>query len=171
MERAFSKSLLTMSTAILIVAVFSAFQGNKIVQEVNFTGTWLLNKTKSEFNNLPAIVASQKVIVEQKKDKLKVQSINGEAPNDYAYTFDNKPSETIHPNGRKSTSSVQWSEDKQSLYRNLSVSTVGDQSKEEYKRAEVWTLTEDGKVLVISQVVTPSNGKPGYSFKAVYDKQ
>ncbi|MES2107991.1 MAG: hypothetical protein V4577_04555 [Bacteroidota bacterium] len=71
-------------------------------------------------------------------------------------------------NGLIRTASVKWTADKRSFI--ISASSVTDDGNPGAKITENWSLSYDGKTLIIDRtVVNPDGGT--YSLKAYYDKQ
>ena len=151
-----------------ILFVFAAllFSGMAISQEINFSGNWKLNNTKSQLNDQFSLAPLEIIIVHNGNDLSveKHSDFQGQAvtTND-KLTLDGK--ECINPGFMDSQkkSVVNWSDDKQSL---KIVSTIplddGDMTI-----TEVYKI--DGDNLVIASSASSSYGE--LSETMVYDKQ
>jgi hypothetical protein len=143
-------------------------------KKVNFSGTWILNETKSDFAEYGRMMASDKIIIVHKGKKLTMERYatapTGEAYN-YTenYTLDGKECVNAPSPEFKKTSTVAKSEDKKGLVINstLEVSFEGNTMK--ILTVENYSLQEDGKVMAIKATASTDYGDMAVNF--VYDLQ
>jgi len=152
-----------MKKLIFILLVCSAI--SVLAQKANFSGTWLLNKTKTNFGTAPEWVLPKTVKVDQQADKLTITRINldqqlkEQAPIAEILTFDGKPLQRTLDNGATVTTTVHWQND-----QSFNLSRRSTQIIE-----EAWTLQDNGKTLVIDHSVEQANGVK-FTIKCYYDK-
>ena len=169
----FVKTLSGLSLVALAVALVSA------QEKVNFSGTWILDKSQSDVSQLmgppwdpeKARNASMTMVVEQQETRLRVTRVV-QAPGEERkeiHTYKTDGSETTNTGFRGETvvTRVSWDGDKlvvvstrpwRVLLRDVSVETRG-----------VWSLSPDGKILTIDAQVHSLRGEQ--RIKAVFDKQ
>lgn len=169
------KAILQIPGITLIVA-FLSLNVNLAAQDskVNFSGTWLLNVSKSNFGESfrPGGFGSGDFTARQELNLLTVErtynSPNGESRNvTNKYTLDGK--ECINSTGRgESKSYANWSADGKSLTI-LTIRTFErNGQKREIKSTEVWGFTSPGTL----EIVTTMQMRDGErKFTGIYDKQ
>lgn len=160
-----SKSL-KIATVILLICCSSVAANAQ--NSFNISGSWSLDSAKSEMNRLPLKVASQKLNMELAGNMLKINSVNGNINNRYQNSLDGKPATVSTASGSSITSTI--IRDGSILKRELKVSEPNKPENLMYNRLEIWTLSADGQLLTIKQLVKPGSGQGDYSFTAVYQK-
>lgn len=140
-------------------------------QNPDFSGTWSLNREKTDFGELSENSTPLKVTVSQSKDSIRIERLskNGQGEtNIYIETlpFNGKVQENLIKSTKK-FSAVEWSGDGQSLIENANYSDSSAQM--EYKGIETWLLSDNGTLLTISRVDEVAGSK--YLKKMVYEKQ
>jgi hypothetical protein len=134
-------------------------------QKTDFSGTWKLNLTKSEFGVLPPPESRTDVITHKDpslSDSVTQEGAEGKQQYTANYTIDGKEATNmIGP--REVKTAVKWAG-----------SSLAMTSKFQYESADVlgdntWTLSADGKTLTMSIHYTSSIGDADQKF--VFDKQ
>ncbi len=145
---------------LLVCSSMSAF-----AQKTNFSGSWLVNKTKTDFGKAPESIIPKSIKVEQQSDKLTLTRINlndaleEQPPITELLSFNGQPFVRNHASGTVTTT-LNWLDDQSfKLIRKGSVTAT-----------ETWTLADNGKTLLIDRNVEQPDGFK-YETKCVYDKQ
>lgn len=157
--------------AISLIVTFLFLVGSPVrvtAQQVNFSGKWLLNESKSEFGRVPPYAAVKQWEIRQDGSKLFVNRVLVNARNEETKSseedfIDGKPHEVKLAPGNTKINTISWQDDK-SLKMISEYKNPTDPTKN-YTLITVWTLGEDGKTLLENFT------SPTYSLKAVYDKQ
>jgi hypothetical protein len=158
----------------LLVSLFLLLVSASLFAQVNFSGTWAFNESKSNFGNSQFRFAATAMTIVQEGNNLTVESTmpsqdGGEMKTTDKYTFDGKVCENPMFNSvRKST--LTWSADKNSL--NIAATMnfdMGGQSNE-FKTSAIWKLAEEGKVLIIESTM-PSPDGGDLKTTVAYDKK
>jgi hypothetical protein len=160
--------------ALLLVIPLLTSSALPMGKKANFSGTWILNETKSDFGEYGRMMASNKIIIAHKGKKLTMERYatapTGESYN-YTenYTLDGKECVNAPSPEFKKTSTVVKSEDKKGLVINstLDVSFEGNSMK--ILTVENYSLQENGKVMVIKATASTDYGDMVVNF--VYDLQ
>ncbi len=168
------KKLNSFSFRNLSVVVLFCMTASGLYGQTNFSGTWALNESKSNFGDSQFRFAATSMVVAQDANALSVESTRpgrdgGEMKATAKYTLDGKISENPMFNStRKST--VTWSPDKSSIIIASTMTFDMNGETREMKSTETWKLAEGGKVLVIDSV---RPGREGGEMKttAAYDKK
>jgi len=159
------KSLFSTAAAILLLAV-SGFAQNAAP---NFSGTWTVDLTKSDFGPAPP-PDSIVMVIEHREPSIKVtttqKGAQGEISSDRAITTDGK--ENINkmrtPAGDLDVkSTTHWTGRTLATVLNVDVQGMSIMSN------DTWELSADGKVLTIAQETTTPQG--AFSAKAVFNKK
>jgi len=143
-------------------------------KKANFSGTWILNETKSDFGDYGRMMASDKLVIVHKGKKLTMERYatapTGEAYN-YTenYTLDGKECFNSPTPEFKKTSTVAKTEDKKGLVINSTLDLNFEGNSMKILTVENYSLQEDGKVLVIKSTASTDYGDMAVSF--AYDKQ
>jgi hypothetical protein len=121
----------------------------------NFTGSWKLNASKSEFGPMPP-PDSMSMKIDHQEPKLAVATKQSRDGNDFEstanYTTDGKEcTNEFRGNPRKST--LKWDGDV------LVIESKGKFGDNEYTSVEKWTLSADGKTLSIARHMASSMGE------------
>jgi hypothetical protein len=150
------------------------FISASLFAQTNFTGTWALNESKSNFGDSQFRMASTSMVVTQDVKILTVESTRpgrdgGETKTTAKYNLDGTLSENPAFNTtRKST--VTWSADKTSMTIASTMTMERDGETREIKSSETWKLTEAGKVLMVENVRAGQDGTERKT-TAAYDKK
>lgn len=143
-------------------------------KKANFSGTWILNETKSDFGEYGRMMASDKLVILHKGKKLSIErfatSPEGEAYN-YTenYTLDGKECVNSPTPEFKKTSTAVKSEDKKGLVINSTLDLSFEGMEMKILTVENFSLQEDGKVMSIKSTATTDYGDMAVSF--IYDLQ
>ena len=143
-------------------------------KNVDFSGEWKLNESKSDMGQFAPIVPL-KIKAEQKVDALAItkSSPGLDGGNDVTASetlgFDGKQVESkVAPGNSKRTASAKWSDDGQTLTITYVLNLDFNGQATEIKGTEAWTLGEGGKSLVSQNNSSSSFGE--MQAKGVYDK-
>ena len=150
----------TAAAAALVMALCIAVASAK----ADFSGTWILDKTKSE--GLPPGL-DQHMTVVHTGDKLKLETklINeeGERVVSDSYTLDGKETEFTPqtPNGPagKGKRTAKWSADGNGIEVTENSTFDGPEGPVSIQMTRLWTLSADGKTLKIDLTADGPNGK------------
>ncbi|MBN1480289.1 hypothetical protein EH223_20075 [candidate division KSB1 bacterium] len=142
------------------------------VVAADFSGTWVLNREKSELGDGPGgRMAAKKMVVEQKENSLKIESTRegrdgGDRTRTQEMTLDGKENKETTEWG-ESVSTAQIVEDVLTIESTRTFERDGQTNSMEFK--QTWTLEEEGKQLVVNM---KSNSPWGENeLKMVYDKE
>ncbi len=162
------KSFVLVGLALLFTAQLSAQSG-----AINFSGTWALNESKSNFGDSPFRMAASTLTVKQEGNNLSTErTVNGpdgqEMKMNGKYTMDGKECENTGFMDSKTKSTVKWSADGKSI--TIASSTIFNMNGEnmEMKGSEAWMLDGD-KTLKIETTNSMPDGEMKTSL--VYDKK
>jgi hypothetical protein len=141
--------------------------------QVNFSGTWALNDSKSNFGGSQFRFAATSLSVQQASGVLTVASTmpgrdGGEMKTTSKYNLDGSVSENPMFNS-SSKSTAAWSADKSTLTITTTMVFDRDGQSREMKTTQAWKLTEGGKVLMIESVRQGRDGE--MKTTAAYDKK
>lgn len=148
------------AVALLVFALALA----TVSAKANFTGTWTLDKTKSE--GLPPYMKDQVLTVAQTGDKLviesKVTTEQGEQVLNETYVLDGKTVDFTdkRPNGLegKGKRTAKWSADGNGIEVTESINYDTPQGSATVDITRKWSLSADGKALTIDMdIVSPMN--------------
>jgi hypothetical protein len=165
------KSLFRNLTGFFVFLFISA----NLFAQTNFTGTWALNESKSNFGNSQFRMAATSMVVAQDVKLLTVDSTRpgrdgGEMKQTSKYNLDGSVSENPGFGNNVSKSTVTWSADK--IVMTIATTMTFDMNGESrtMNSSQAWKLTEGGKVLIVDNVRT---GRDGNEVKttAAYDKK
>lgn len=162
------RPLMIIGVSVLFLMQVSAQSGN-----VDFSGNWVLNESKSKFGDGPFRMASNTLVVKQEGINLTVertmQGPDGEMKMTNKYTLDGKVSENTGMMDMKSKSTVTWSQDKSSITIATTMNFDMNGETREMKSTEVWKLGDAGKSLTIEATNPTPDGE--MKTTAVYDKK
>ncbi len=158
----------------LLTIVVCSMTSTGLFAQVNFSGSWAFNESKSNFGESQFRFAATSMVVTQDASTISVESTmpsrdGGEMKTSARYTLDGKVSENpMFNTTRKST--VAWSPDKTSMIIASTMSFEMNGETREMKSTDTWKLAEDGKVLMIESV---RSGRDGGEMKTTvaYDKK
>jgi hypothetical protein len=163
-----SKGNIKLSATLFLLLVSAG-----LFAQVNFTGTWAFNESKSNFGNSQFRFAATAMTVVQNGNDMTVESTmpsrdGGDMKTNDKYTLDGKVCENPMFNSvRKST--LTWSEDKSSLTIASVMNFERDGQSQEFKITAIWKLAEDGKVLLIESTFPSPDGD--IKTTVAYDKK
>jgi thioredoxin-related protein len=142
-------------------------------QGPDFSGTWALLQRislsgKDYANGLP-----KQLKVSQKQDsvtfeRLNVYENNEEITTREALSFNGSSTVTMSPvSNKKRVAFIKWSSDMKSLTEQIYLKASTEENKSDIKITEVWTLSDDGKMLTVVKVSENDKGEK-WSMKGVY---
>ncbi|MCK4344430.1 MAG: hypothetical protein KAX05_04030 [Bacteroidales bacterium] len=158
----------------LVAFIMTSFVTDAAAKKAKFSGEWTLNNEKSYIGEYGEMMASTKLIINQKGKKLTIErfgtSQDGE---NYTYTekytLDGKECENIIFETTKKKSTANWSEDKKSLTITSTIWFEFEGNELEVSLIEVLEFTEDGYSLSINQKASTDYGDLENTL--VYDKE
>ncbi len=162
-------------TGFAILSLFSFLlltSARTVPANADFSGSWVLNESKSELGQFGGRGAARKMTVVADANGLSAEKTingqNGETKRTDKLTFDGKVTESpfFGTNVRKST--AKWSADGQSLLVNWSAVFDANGQQMEIKGDDNWKLADAGATLIIESASTSSYGT--IKTKLVYDK-
>jgi hypothetical protein len=171
----FNQQLLKASKFLTIAGLFLVMflQVSAQSASVNFTGSWALNESKSNFGDAQFRMAATTLVVKQDANALSVDRVmpgfdGGEMKTTGKYTLDGKVCENTGMMDMKTKSTVTMAADKKSFV--IASTTIFDMNGEsmEIKSTETWK-SEGEKTLKIETTSTTPNGE--MKTTAVYDKK
>lgn len=138
---------------------------NPVYAEPNLSGEWRLNLAKSNYGMFPAPLSMTRSIVHDGVG-LSLSSVQksgqGDVSSKLRYTTDGK--EVINKvMGGESKGSAQWIGDK------LVIESAREFQGVTLKQKEIWSVSEDGKLLTVDAHVTLPNGE--FDVKQVFERQ
>ncbi|HLY15742.1 MAG TPA: hypothetical protein VKR61_00900 [Bryobacteraceae bacterium] len=147
----------------LLMAALAIVQAHA---KTDFSGTWKLNTSKSEFGQMPPPDSLTEKIAHQDPDlKANVVSTGGmmgDQTYDVAYSTDGK--ETANKVGENEFKSTgKWDGDQ------IVIDTKGSFSGTEFTSKDHWELSRDGKTLTVSRHLSSAMGE--MDMKMVFEKQ
>lgn len=142
-------------------------------QKTDFSGTYLLNKTKTDLGPAPEWILPRYITVAQQPEKCVInrtslnQQLQEQVPVSDTLPFNSAIVVKVLGNGKSADSRLAWNGDNSfTITRTIrradnmiSGTTI-----------EQWRLEEDGKVLILNRSVEQSNGMK-YTTRAVYDRK
>ncbi len=159
------------------LTVFSVFifASASLMAQTNFSGTWALNESKSNFGDSQFRFAATNMVITQNAGTISVESAmtgpDGEMKMSSKYNLDGTVSENTGMMDMKSKSTLTWSADKASAA--IATTMIFDMNGEsrEMKSTQTWKLAEGGKVLMIETTRPGFNGGAETKTTAAYDKK
>jgi len=133
--------------------------------KTDFSGTWKLNASKSDFGQMPAPDSmTQKITHQDPSLKVNFASTGGmgDMTYDFSYTTDGKEC-VNHMGDNEFKSTLKWDGD------DLVVDIKGSFGGTDFTAKDRWTLSGDGKTLTITQHFSSAMGEG--DVKEVLDKQ
>lgn len=146
-------------------ALLLAFAAIAAAAQPNFTGTWKMNASKSEFGEMPAPSSLVQTVTHNEPNltvSTKQSSDMGDFEFEAKYTTDGKECVNMRRNN-PATSVLKWEGS------NLVITTKGKFGENDFTTVEKWELSEDGKVLTINRHFSSSFGEGDQ--KTVLEKQ
>lgn len=130
---------------------------------VNFSGTWSLNESKSNFGDSQFRMGATSLVVKHEGNNLSDERTQqgfdgGEMKTTETFTLDGKVCENTGMMDSKRKSTVAWSADKKSI--TISTTMVFDMGGEsrEMKSSETWKLGEEEKSLIVESTFATPDG-------------
>jgi hypothetical protein len=163
----------------MMIALF--FMGLSLTAQVNFSGTWAFNESKSKFGEGgpggpggPGMGGTA-IVVKQDANNLSVErTMRGrdgeEMKMTEKYTLDGKVCENTMMMDMVRKSTVTWSADKKSITIASSMTFDRGGESREMKQSETWRLGDDGKTLMIEST-RPTREGDSMNITMVYDKK
>ncbi len=126
----------------------------------NFTGSWMLNLTKSQYGQFPAPeVMMRSVTMQGAEIKMSTyqKGAQGEVTTDLRYSTDGKPS----TNGANSGTAAWYGE-------TLVIESSREAQGAKLSQRDVWSISADGKTLTVETHIKLPNGE--FNVKQVFEK-
>lgn len=147
-----------------VAALVFAFSLIGASAKADFSGTWTLDKTKSE--GIPAAIKEQVLVVKQDGDKINIDSRltteTGEQNTTDIYTLDGKPADFTQkgPGGAegKGKRTAKWTADGNGLDVKEEVTFETPQGALALDVTRKWTLSADGKTLTVELNIASAMG-------------
>jgi hypothetical protein len=144
-----------------------------IINTVNFSGEWTLNKEKSEFGQWGENIAPKKITINSTENSVTIERLSPTMTGEeYTATetlsFDGKETESVLFASNKKKSTAKWSADGQSMLISSNISFNNNGEVMDIKVEEVWKLTPDGQLSLQS---TSNSSFGTLEMKLVYDKK
>jgi hypothetical protein len=152
---------LTAATFLLAILALTAFAQ----QKTDFSGTWKLNVSKSDFGPLPAPTARTDVITQKEPmltDVVSAETADGKLAYTVNYSTDGQET-TNHIGEREQKSTAKWDG------ANLVIHSKFNFNDMAIDATATWTISADGKTLTISAHFVASMGEADQKF--IYEKQ
>lgn len=168
MKKSFLKPLLVFLLAPAILLAFTTK-----ADKANFSGEWKLNEGKSDLGQFGQF-ATRTIKTDQKAESILISRTapgfdGGDATTSETLPFDGTQVESTVFGTSKRKASAKWSDDGQTLSIPYILSLDFNGEATEIKGTETWTLTDNGKTLVVNSTSSSSFGDA--TTKAVYEKQ
>ena len=143
--------------------------------QTNFSGTWALNESKSNFGDSQFRMASSNMVVTQDANVLTAETTRpgmdgNEMKSTAKYNLDGTPTENPVFNNVMRKSTVKWSADKTSITIASTMTFDMDGESRTMNSSETWKLAEGGKVLLLDSVMPGFDGGE-MKTTAAYDKK
>jgi thioredoxin-related protein len=137
--------------------------------QTNFSGRWMLNSDKSQFNETPGKPAAAKLFVDQKADSITFQ--RNDHPKE-SLKIDSTAFIEINDADSKTKISMKPTPDKQGLIETrIYTYPEGNTSVVAAKKTRTWTLSADKKTLTIQDHIETTREGLNYDMLLVYDRQ
>lgn len=158
---------------VLVAAPTLLFSFISRPDRINFSGNWELNADKSDLGQF-ADYATHTIKADQQADSITISrtahSFNGDDNTTLeTLTFDGKQSNTKLLGESTKSASLKWADDGQSFSETYKLMLDFNGQQMEINGTEKWSLTDDGKTLVVENSSSSSFGD--ISTKAIYTKQ
>ena len=146
-----------------------------IGQKTDYSGKWLLKIQESISGSLYENGVSKKMVVTQNNNNINIEKTTlGQDNNDIVTKetlfFDGKSFEAITASKRKKVITMKWDEDKKNLNVIAVLKNAIDNSKEDMKISDTWTLNSDGKLVFVRKSENYLNGEVWES-RSIYEKE
>ena len=156
-------NILIGSFLLLVVFLMTSLVADAAPKKAKFSGEWTLNEEKSYVAEYGESMAATKMVIVQKGKKLTIEKFGTSPEGDefkysVMYTLDGKECENIMMETTKMKSTVNWSDDKQSLTITSTIWFEFDGNELEVALVEILKFTEDGNSLSIDQNASTDYG-------------
>jgi hypothetical protein len=172
----FNQQLLKVSKILMTAWLFMLmfFQVSAQSSSVDFSGSWVLNESKSKLGDSPFRMASSTLVVKQEGNSLSLdRTMPGrdgeEMKMSGKYTLDGKVCENRGIMDMKTKSTVIWSADKKSITIASSTLFERDGESMEMKSSETWKSGDGGKTMIVEATNATPDGEVKTTI--VYDKK
>jgi len=160
---------------LLSLAVVSFRSKAQTSGPTNFSGTWVINLDKSQFNNAPHYTASKQITVSQTAENLKLSLVQesdagADSIANETLPLNGSPFEIVGGDKKSRKITAQITDAGKTLTINTDVSVPNDPNTEQYNSAEAWNLAADGQTLTVKKSVKATSGF-AYTITAVYQKK
>ena len=144
-----------------------------IINAVNFSGEWTLNKEKSTFGEYGENIAPKKITINSAQNSVTIERLaptmtGEEYTTKETLTFDGKETESVLFANNKKKSTAKWTADGQSMLISSVINFDNNGEMMEIKVEEVWKLTADGQLSLQS---TSNSSFGTLEMKLLYDKK
>lgn len=144
-----------------------------IINAVNFSGEWTLNKEKSQFGEYGENIAPKKITINSADNSVTIERLSPtmtgeEYTTKETLTFDGKQTESVLFASNKKKSTAKWAADGQSMLVSSIINFDNNGEMMEIKVEEVWKLTADGQLSLQS---TSNSSFGTLEMKLLYDKK
>jgi hypothetical protein len=160
-----------MKIKLITTLIFSISSMVAFGQQVNFSGTWQIDKANSDLGSVPDTVVSAKMQVTQQSDNIVIERFFNKAKGTTSYkeklTLSGTPSDAIKIGENTKIAQVQLNNEKLFETANLS-GVIGGQAFD-IQSSETWSLSADKKQLLIDRTLTQDGEK--FTNHLVYEKQ
>jgi hypothetical protein len=147
-----------------LTLVFLLFLPAAVFGQINFTGTWAFNESKSVLGYAqgPGMEAKTLVVIQGTDIQVKRTSTGfdgNEMVQNEKYTLDGKESVNAGMMDSKVKSTLTWSADKKELTFAKVISFTMNGEAQEMKSTERWSLSPDSKTLTIKSLMNTPMGE------------
>lgn len=149
----------------LVVALAAVWGLASAQAKPNFSGSWKLNASKSDFGAIPAPDSRTDKITHEEPNLADTMSTSGQMGDvtaDLKYSTDGKET-TNSIRGNEIKSTAKWEGDE------LVISSKGSIQGNDLTLTDHWSLSEDGKTLTISRHINSPMGETDQ--KVILEKQ
>ena len=144
-----------------------------IINAVNFSGEWTLNKEKSQFGEYGENIAPKKITINSADNSVTIERLSPtmtgeEYTTKETLTFDGKQTESVIFSSKKKKKKAKRAADGQSMLVSSIINFDNNGEMMEIKVEEVWKLTADGQLSLQS---TSNSSFGTLEMKLLYDKK
>jgi hypothetical protein len=176
MRKNILKTIVKLS-ALMIICLLTSMR--LIEKKPDYSGTWKLNTANTKLGGLPSTGVAMQLTIKQYSDKLIIKrllEVRGHNDSGAIDTFKfNAKKESVSDMFKHHIAYTGWSDDGKQLAKIQFIKTnikteKGENIASEQKVMVTWSLSKDGKTLIIDQEITLGN-LARFIVKLVYDKQ
>lgn len=164
-----------MKTTVILTTIFFYLLQDLKAQNPTISGDWELNKANSIFGIAPAFVIPKQVTLGLTRDSLQLTFINVDEQDNLqpassnGYLIDGSPAEILINDTVSRRVTVKVQQAGQVFSRSILFYNPANPEEPYRKVEETWTLSADGKTIVLVQAVQVKGGVQ-YEVKGVYDR-